>query len=184
MTTREIEGMFDDGEVAVNSQDDANMLFQSGYGTQSENHAIILSRCETLYLVAENRLRVVDRKDRADLPFRALLARFKTADSEIWTRYLVFRDLRSRGYVVKAGLGWGVDFRVYDRGKYHTKAAKYAVFALCEGDPIPAKHLHDILRSVHSVKKKMIVAVMDRRSEIVYYSLSQLNLPPRLKPGA
>jgi tRNA-intron endonuclease len=84
---------------------------------------------------------------------------------------------------VKEGLGWGVDFRVYERGKYHTKAAKYIVFALCEGDPIQATKLRVILRSVHSVKKKMIVAVLDRRSEIVYYALSQLNLQPRSKPS-
>jgi tRNA-intron endonuclease len=183
MTTREAEGIFDDGEVVVRSEDDANVLFQSGYGTRSENHAVTLSRCETLYLVAEKRLRVVDRTDLVELPFRSLLGRYRNVDSEIWRRYLIFRDLRSRGYVVKDGIGWGVDFRVYDRGKYHTKAAKYVVFALCEGDPIRASKLREILRSIHSVKKEMIVAVMDRRSEIVYYSLSQLNLQPRSKPG-
>ncbi|UCH36919.1 MAG: tRNA-intron lyase [Candidatus Bathyarchaeota archaeon] len=183
MTTQEIEGILVDGEVTVRSQDDANLLFQSGYGTRSENHEVHLSRCETLYLVAEKRLRIIDCKDLAELSFRSLLAQFKSVDSEIWRRYLIFRDLRSRGYVVKEGLGWGVDFRVYERGKYHTKAAKYVVFALCEGDPIQATKLRVILRSVQSVKKKMIVAVLDRRSEIVYYALSQLNLQPRSKPS-
>lgn len=182
MTTREAEGIFDEGEVTIHSEDDANFLFQSGYGARSDNHDVLLSRCETLYLVAEKRLRVIDRKGLAELPFRSLLVRFRNVDSEIWRRYLIYRDLRSRGYVVKDGFGWGVDFRVYDRGKYRTKAAKYAVFALCEGDPIQATKLREILRSVHSVKKKMIVAVMDRRSEVVYYSLSQLNLQPRSKP--
>jgi len=96
---------------------------------------------------------------------------------------LIFRDLRSRGYVVKDGIGLGIDFRVYERGQYHTKAAKYVVFAVSEGSPIPASRLGEILKLVHGMKRELIVAVMDRRGEIVYYALSWLNLDLRSKSG-
>lgn len=174
MAAREVEAIFDDEEVLVPSKEDADMLLQSGYGTLSGDKSLILSRCEALYLVNENRAKVVEGTDKAEVSFQILLERFRLEDPQIWIRYLIFRDLRSRGYVVKDGVGWGIDFRMYERGKYGAKAAKYVVFTICEGDPTPISRLKDVLRLTHGMKKELIVAVLDRRGEIVYYSLSRL----------
>ncbi|MFH0897251.1 MAG: tRNA-intron lyase [Candidatus Bathyarchaeota archaeon] len=183
METREVAATFQNGEVTVPSKEETNMLLQSGYGTLMKDKTAALSRCEALYLVAEKRMKVLEGADEVEVPFQSLLDRFKVEDSEVWTRYLIFRDLRSRGYVVKDGIGLGIDFRVYERGQYHTKAAKYVVFAISEGSPIPANRLGEILKLVHGMKRELIVAVMDRRGEIVYYSLSWLNLDLRSKSG-
>ena len=50
-----------------------------------------------------------------------------------WTKFIIYRDLRSRGYVVKDGFGFGTDLRVYERGDFPAKAAKFVIFALDEG---------------------------------------------------
>jgi tRNA-intron endonuclease len=176
MRSKEIEATFCGGEVVVPLREDAEMLSKSGYGAQREDSSLVLSSCETLYLTADNRIKVVEEIKKLEVTFEWLLGQFKVKDPEIWARYLVFRDLRSRGYVVKEGVGWGIDFRMYERGKYGEKAAKYVVFTLCEGSPISTDRLNEILRLVQSMKKELIVAVMDRRGEIVYYLLSQLNL--------
>ena len=84
--------------------------------------------------------------------------------------------MRSRGYVVREGVGWGISFRVYERGAYGERAAKYMILAICEGAPLPVEKLEEVLRLAQNNKKELIVAVMDRRGEIVYYSLAQLNL--------
>lgn len=181
METREVEATFDRSDVVVPSKEDADMLFQSGFGTLREDKSLILSRCEALYLAAEGRTRVVEGADRVEATFKSLLGRFRAEDPDVWIRYLVFRDLRSRGYVVKEGVGEGIDFRVYERGTYHTKAAKYVVYAVCEGNPMPASRLGEVLRLVQGMKRELIVAVVDRRGEIVYYSLSWLNLGLRSK---
>ena len=181
LTTREVEAILRSGEVIVPLKEDADILFQSGYGTLREDKSGVLSRCETLYLVAEKRVKFLERAKGAEVTFQSLLERFRIEDPKIWTRYLIFLDLRSRGYVVKEGVGRGIDFRVYARGTYHVKAAKYVVFAVCEGNPIPANMLSEVLWMVQGMKKELIVAVADRRGEIVYYSLSWLNLGLRLR---
>lgn len=183
MVTREVEAILSNGDIVVPSREDADMLFQSGYGTLREDKSAALSRCEALYLLAEGRTKVVEGAKKGEIAFKPLLERFRTEDPEIWTRYIIFRDLRSRGYVVKEGVGWGIDFRVYERGTYHKKAAKYVVYAICEGNPIPASKLEEILRLVHGMKRELIVAVADRRGEIVYYSLARFNLDLRSKTG-
>jgi tRNA-intron endonuclease len=79
--------------------------------------------------------------------------------------------------VVREGFGMGVDFRVYDRGDYGKDTAKYLVLTLQEGKPITLDKLTQIVRQCQSLKKELVVAVMSRRGEIVYYSVSQLTLP-------
>lgn len=183
MATREVEAALLSGEVKVLSKEDADMLLQNGYGSLQKDKSAALSRCEALYLVAERRIKVLEEAEGVEVPFQSLLDRFRVKDPEVWTRYLIFRDLRGRGYVVKDGIGLGIDFRVYERGQYHVKAAKYVVFAVSEGSPIPASRLGEILRLVHGMKRELIVAVMDRRGEVVYYALSWLNLDLRSKSG-
>ena len=60
-------------------------------------------------------------------------------DEDVLTRFLVYRDLRARGYAAKGGFGFGADFRVYDRGRFGDKAASYVVFALAEPPKRPPR---------------------------------------------
>jgi tRNA-intron endonuclease len=90
--------------------------------------------------------------------------------------YLAYRDLRSRGYVVREGFGLGVDFRVYERGDYGKDTAKYLILSIQEGKPISLEDLAKALQQCQSLKKELVLAVMNRRGEVVYYSVSKLVL--------
>ena len=183
MSTKVVEAVLSGGEVSVPSREDADTLFQNGYGTMREGGGSTLSRCEALYLVAESRIRVVGTAGSGDMSFRLLLKQLGADDADVWTKYLLFRDLRSRGYVVKDGFGLGIDFRMYERGTYRRRAAKYVVYAVCEGCPVSAGRLDEVLRLVHAMKKELLVAAVDMRGEIVYYSLSRFNLELRPAEG-
>lgn len=176
MDMLEVKGVLEEGAVLIQSLEDAEPLLQGGYGTRrDEGEGSVLAPWEALYLLVENRLKVFDVATGEDLDFQFLLNKFRCVDPEIWTRYLIYRDLRKRGYVVRDGMGLGIDFRLYARGTYGEKAAKYIVYAVCEGTPIPIQKLQEALHVALNVKKRLIVAVMDRRGEIVYYSLGTFN---------
>jgi len=168
------EGVFKDGKVVVSSREETDSLSQYGYGTLRDDSDSILDSYEALYLLTDGRLRVVNGETGSEMIFPELLEKFHSDDPEVWTRYLIYRDLRSRGYVVRRGFGFNIDFRVFERGKYGKQAAKYIVFGICEGGPVPVIKLTKVLRFVRSVKKDLILAVVDRRGEIVYYSVSPL----------
>lgn len=165
------EGLLEDGKVKVLSQSEADSLAQSGYGVRVGKNKLELNLAEALYLVAEERLRVAE--DDARLEFQELLRRARRCDSEVWEKYILYRDLRSRGYVVREGsIGW-TEFRVYERGEYPDKAAKYEVFTIREGSPLPVSRLSSVLRLSEAAKKRLIIAVVDRHGEVVYYSLAE-----------
>jgi tRNA-intron endonuclease len=175
MDTMEVKrslGVLAAGAVTIPRREDADPLLQGGYGTRCDaGEGVLLSPWEALYLLAEDRLQVSDVATGDALGFQTLLSTFREDDPEVWTRYLIYRDLRKRGYVVRDGMGLGIDFRLYARGTYGEKAAKYIVYAVCEGTPVPVQKLQEALSIALNVKKRLVVAVMDRRGEIVYYSL-------------
>ena len=161
-------------EGAVISGKNAESLNSRGYGTKS-NGKLVLAPYEVLFLVEKGVIEV-SKKSGKKLTFQDLLQYFRRYDKNVWVKYLIYRDLRNRGYVVREGFGLGVDFRLYDRGDYGKEPAKSIVFGILEGKPISIKELSEVLRKVQNLKKKLILAVVDRRGEVVYYSLSRLSL--------
>lgn len=164
-----------DGRVTLEDTEDAKLLLQRGYG-EKEKTRIELSPFEVLYLLSEGWLEVSEKGAASKLTFQELLTRFTEREPRVWSQYLIYRDLRERGYVVKGGFGLGVDFRVYERGTYGKSAAKYLVYGIFEGEPAPLNDVINALSTAQNAKKELILGVIERRGEIVYYSLSRFTL--------
>ncbi len=159
--------------VLITEQSNIDALSSRGYGTL-ENKVFRLTFYEALYLQDKGMLEVKTDKG-AVVDFQALLHHYEAQNDNAWVNYLVYRDVRSRGYVVREGFGSGIDFRIYERGSYGKDTAPYLVLGTQEGKPLGIDALASALSQCQSQKKELILAVMNRRGEIVYYSVSQLN---------
>jgi tRNA-intron endonuclease len=159
--------------IIVTEQSNIDALSSRGYGTL-ENKVFTITFYEALYLLDKGMLEIKDEEKKA-VVFQSLLHSYETQNENAWVNYLIYRDIRSRGYVVREGFGGGIDFRIYERGTYGKDTATYLVLSSQEGKPLPLNHLASVLQQCQSQKKELILAVMNRRGEIVYYSVSQLN---------
>ena len=146
-------------------------LEESGYGAR-EGQELLLHDYEALYLVYVKKLTL---EDEAGKPFTfeklAELAQKRAGDA--WTKFVIYRDLRSRGYIVREGFGFGTDLRVYERGDYPKKPAKYVVFALDEGIEKGMGDLQKSVKEMAKMGKEAIIAVIERRGEVIYYKVSR-----------
>jgi tRNA-intron endonuclease len=158
--------------VVIADQSSIDALNSRGYGTL-ENKVFTLTFYEALYLTDKGMLEVKDEKGKT-ADFQSLLHCYEGVNENAWVSYMVYRDLRSRGYVAREGFGGGTDFRVYERGGYGKDTAPYLVLSTQEGKPLAINGLADAMQQCQSQKKELILAVMNRRGEIVYYSVSQL----------
>jgi tRNA-intron endonuclease len=147
-----------------------DQLRNKGYGDKEDNN-YFLETYEALYLLHLNKL-VITNGDVVD--FSDLMKHALKYDKEIVTKFLVYRDLRSRGYVVKEGFGFGTDFRVYERGGYEKKRAKYVVFCVNEGINVKVGELSKHVREIETMGKNAIAAVVERRGEVIYYKLTNM----------
>jgi tRNA-intron endonuclease len=162
-------------DVVVSASESVEELASRGYGI-SEDKTLALTLFEALFLVSKGIVQVEDKKIKKIIAFQRLLNRYQTLDKNAWAKYLIYRDLRSRGYVAREGFGLGLDFRVYERGEYGAATAQYLVFGIQEGQPVSMEELARALKHVHSLKKRLVLAVLNRRGEVVYYSLSKLTM--------
>jgi tRNA-intron endonuclease, archaea type len=140
---------------------------------ENQDSEYILQPYEALYLLHSKRL-VLKTKKVKQVDFESLLNMTLRSDKDILTKFLIFRDLRSRGYVAKEGFGFGVDFRLYERGEFDKKAAKYVVFGINEGIQVKATDFSEALDQIIKMGKNAVVAVIERRGEITYYKVSKV----------
>ncbi|HET6726392.1 MAG TPA: tRNA-intron lyase [Nitrososphaeraceae archaeon] len=160
--------------VDTRSQD---QLRNKGFGDKEDND-YLLETYEALYLLYLNKLVITNGSIDN---FGSLLKHVLKYDKEIVTRFLVYRDLRSRGYVVKEGFGFGADFRVYERGEYEKKRAKYVVFCINEGIKVKVGELSKKVREIETMGKNAIAAVVERRGEVIYYKLTNMKFKENKK---
>jgi tRNA-intron endonuclease len=167
-----MDGRLRDGEVVVGGDARQRFYDSSGYGRplgvdEQRSSAretkprggqeVALSLVEAAYLLFKGDLDSI-----AGMNFREFLV---SEGDEIATRFLVYADLRDRGfYLSPAREGWvatprsNTDFVVYPRGKGPwDDAVLYRVRVVGERADVPADELGDV-----------VLAVVDEESEITY----------------
>ncbi|MBR9700878.1 tRNA-intron lyase [Candidatus Woesearchaeota archaeon] len=151
--------------------EDRSLYDRSVWGTPVRKGKITLSFYEACYLVEKSKILVLDgRKQEVDL--ERLTKKAKHLDKQFWTKYLAFKDLRKRGYIVKTALKFGADFRVYDKGiKPGKDHAKWVVYAVHEKQALTWHEFSAKNRVAHSTRKKLLLAVVDDEEDVTYWEV-------------
>ena len=168
----EITGKLIKNTVKILDQSIQNELLSKGFGERYDEE-FILNSFETLYLLYIKKLQVL--KITKNISFDSLMQIYKKDESDVFTKFLIYRDLRNRGYVAKNGFGFGSDFLVYEKGQFGKKGAKYLVFALNEGTQEKILHVQRNIEQITNMGKEPIIAVIERRGEIIYYKISKID---------
>ena len=140
---------------------------QSRFGEIKENK-LNYSLVEAFYLLEKGKMDVVEGKK--NLTTEEFIKKAKKAEPNFWVRYCVFRDLRSRGYIVKTALKFGADFRVYDRGvKPGDDHSRWIVFPIHEGNTLTWYEFAAKNRVAHSTRKRLLLAIVDEENSVTFY---------------
>ncbi len=173
------EALFQEKELKILIEETKfkDQLRNKGFGDVFNNE-YLLSGLEALYLLNVKKLKLVGRKD---YDFSSLLKILISKDKKILTKYLIYRDLRSKGYTVKEGFGFGTDFRIYDRGEYGKKPSKYISIGINEGLNIKSKDFVDTIEQIENMGKDTVIAVIERRGEVIYYKTIKMSFFENVK---
>lgn len=150
-------------------------IHKQGYFGEIEGEKLVLSEVEALFLLDKEKIIVIN-EDGKILNFKDLMYMLSKKDEDIWLKYLLYSDLRRRGYIVKEGYGKGLEFRVYRKGAIIGKEpAKYLVYGLIEGKTISISELKNISNKAKLSNKDLVIAVIDRQGEITYYEALEIS---------
>ena len=167
-----VNGELVSDQTCISQKNMIHELELKGFG-DIEEKKLFLKSFETLYLLYTKRL--ILKKNKKQIDFDIFMSICQKTDPEILTRFLIYRDLRNRGYVVKDGFGFGSDFRVYERGQYGEKGAKFLIFGLNEGQQEKMGNLQKKIEEITQMGKEPIIAVIERRGEVIYYKINKMD---------
>jgi tRNA-intron endonuclease, archaea type len=150
-----------DGTTVRTGKDGKPLYEQSGYG-RPDGDGLRLSPQEALYLLHRQKIEV------PGYTFDTLFSVFSD-QPDFMRSFLVYRDLRERGYVVQTGPH---DFRVFRRGEKPGKGESlYLVRVLSERDLIRFGKLIEEVVASKNMRKQYVLAVVDDEDELTYYEI-------------
>ncbi|MGY5147499.1 MAG: tRNA-intron lyase [Candidatus Nitrosopumilus sp. bin_7KS] len=167
-----VDGELVSDQTCITQKNMIHELELKGFG-EIEEEKLFLKSFETLYLLYTKRL--ILKKNKKQINFDIFMSICQETDFETLTKFLIYRDLRNRGYVVKDGFGFGSDFRVYERGHYGEKGAKFLIFGLNEGQQEKMGTLQKKIEEITQMGKEPIIAVIERRGEVIYYKINKMD---------
>jgi len=161
--------VLEDGTVRFEDPSESGQVYGKGFfGTPVSGGGLVLDRYEAVYLGEMGRADLrspTGRKVRWPTVFR----RAVRSDPGFAVRYLVYRDLRQRGYVVRTSPP-PVAFTVLPRGGVlHKTPSRYWVEAISERVPFDLARLFDLAERAQSAKKLLLLGLVDEESDLTYY---------------
>jgi len=180
----QLEGIIENDKVKLFDERAIEEFYNTSYiGTLEENSEeqsiLVIDPIEVLLLCERNRILLWEENDKNKklYDFESLITYFIQFDDRLWYKYIIYMDLRKRGYIVRTGYGDGIEFRVYKRGAdFENDSAKFLIFPVFEGSPIQLRDLDKMSRVALASRKDLLVATVDRLSKPIYYSVKKFQI--------
>ncbi|MBI4139600.1 tRNA-intron lyase [Candidatus Woesearchaeota archaeon] len=168
-----IEGKY---VITENSAQAKELNKELGYGMILPDGRVQIALHEAAHLLEREKIIVLDRKDNK-ITEEKILGIAGKKEHKFNERYLVYKDLRTRGFIVQTALKFGADFRVYNKGKKPGQEhSKWIVYIAREGEKLTWREYSAKNRVAHSVKKKLLLAIIDDQGEVSYWESEWVRL--------
>lgn len=160
-----------DDTVVIHEQKEGSQLYNKGnYGYPRSGGGLDLDLVEATYLVECRRLEVTYQGEKMSFEdlFRYSASMYKGFD----IKYMVYRDLRQRGFVIKLESG-DYDLSVFPRGKTMSNSRpEYYVRAVSESNSIEIAEFMRQVSDAKERKKRLLYGVVDEEGDLTYYVMS------------
>jgi len=151
-----------DGKILLKKSSMTNRLHsKSAFGKLDENGNLILHPIEAAYLLENKKIKL------EDIDFQSFFENCIKIYSRFEIKYLVFRDLRRRGYLIKILENNLFDFKITGKrikNRYLSIASEREKF-----------DIKKILKFLDKTKA-FLVAIVDEEGDITYYNFSEKDL--------
>ncbi len=129
---------------------------------------LILDLMEGLFLYERKEIAVFEGTTGRKVKRSTLLKLARETYQEFTSAYLVYKDLKEKGYIVTPGIKFGADFAVYEHGP----GIDHAPFIISVKEKKEAMGPFEIVRAgrlATTVRKQFIIAIPDSEREKVDY---------------
>ena len=176
------EGELLEQRVIVWDKEVFDELQESGYGKFLEDR-IELDLIEALYLLEKGKIKAFKKegKKKKFMNFKDLLEYGSKTQKDFHPIFIVYKDLRERGFLPKTGLKFGCSLRCYDRGVKLKKGPKaphehtrWVIHVIPEEFTCSFAELSRAVRLAQNIRTNMLWAIVDRENDVTYYEVKRI----------
>ncbi len=177
-----MSGELSGDSVIVKSQKEGSQLYNRGnFGYPMSGGGLELDLMEALYLLESKRLDVVS--EDSQMTFEELFDHASSEMENFDIIYLVYRDIRSRGFIVKAETGT-FDLSVFPRGMTMSNSRPvYMVRAVSERTAFDIATYTEQVSETEDRGKELLYGVVDEEGDVTYYRMSRRDPKGEVPPG-
>ena len=159
---------------------------ESGFGKplpEEKPVRVELELMEAAYLIEKEKLKVFfkEKGRKKKVSFEEIMEIGNKNVQMFQPGFIVYHDLRDKGYLVKTGFKFGTMFRVYERGvklirgiKAPHEHTKWIVQPVAEEAAFSLPEMSRAIRLAHNIRATLLWAVVDKESDVTYYELTRI----------
>jgi tRNA-intron endonuclease len=171
-------GRISGNEVVIENPSEAIRNYNKGYFGRMVGETLHLHLIEACFLTEIGRIEI--EKERNPVTLNELMDYAISIHPNFEISYLVFRDLRQRGYVVKLPQDGEDGFDLYPRGGApHSHSPSYLVKAISERSPFFISQVSNWINSTG--KRKLMLGIADEEGDLTYYSVKFFRMRGKMK---
>jgi len=155
---------FNNEKIFSNSQKAITLAKTRKIG-EIKKEIVTYSPYEALYLIENKKANAI--KNEKKLSYKEILKKL-CRGKEFYIKYLVFKELKEKGYIIKTGLKFGEEFRVYKKNEKH---AKWIVYPIHYSKKLDLREFIAKNRIAHSTAKRILLAIIDSEEKIIFYEI-------------
>jgi len=183
---KSFEGELIEERVIIWDREAVSLYTEHGYGKPmplESPERLELDLIEAAYLLEKGKLKiyVMEGNKKRMLNLKEVMEIGEKRVSQFHAQYVVYSDLRNKGYLVKTGYKFGAHFRVYEKGvkiKRGPKApfehTKFVVHAVPEEAAFSLPEMSRAVRLAHNIRATFVWAVVDKENDVTYYEIKRL----------
>jgi tRNA-intron endonuclease len=168
---KKVKGILLENRLILFDKKLSKSLFEKEFYGKPFSDGLQLSFVETLYLLDKGLIEVFEKNGLRVLE-NELWKKIKQIQPDINLRYIVFKDLKERGLLVKTGFKFGAHFRAYSKKPDETHA-DYLINVVEKGFKSNWSEISRAVRLAHSVNKEIIYARVNK-NKIEYIKFGRL----------
>lgn len=146
-----------------------SQLINKGFGFKKDTF-LEIDLYESFYLLEKKKIKII--KENKEINLKDFEKYVNKHIKNFNDKYLVYKDFKEKGFIVKDGAIFGFDFRIYEYSKNH-QHTKYVV-------DVKRTHKDDMTKIIkserlaNSINTKYVIAIIDMEEKITKIKLERL----------
>ena len=167
-----------DRRVVIFGDDGLELYDQGGFGKPFDDR-VELDLIESLFLNERGRLEIMS--DGKKMEFKEVFKHVCRNMTDANPLFIVYKNLRERGYLCKTGFKFGAYIRCYERGvklkrgpKAQHEHTKWVIHPMAEEAGFSFAEFARAVRLAHNIRATMLWAVVDRENDVTFYKIMRI----------